>query len=48
MQWCVLEGNVLKNKENEVVSLEGVPPSYLHQYNRIEVFAEHLFNACGL
>jgi hypothetical protein len=48
MQWCVLEANVLKNEEGQVVSVEGTAPSYVHQYNRNKRFARDLFNSCGL
>jgi hypothetical protein len=48
MQWCVSEGNVLRNERGQVVSAEGVVPSYLHQYNRNPKFAAKLFRACGL
>jgi hypothetical protein len=48
MQWCVLEANVLKNDDGQVVSMEGTIPSYLHQYNRNEPFARELYRRCDL
>jgi hypothetical protein len=48
MQWCVSEANVLLNEYNQVVSLEGSVPSFLHQYDRNAPFARKLFDACGL
>jgi hypothetical protein len=48
MQWCVSEGKVLRNEKRQVVSSEGVVPSYLHQYDRNAKFAPLLFQACGL
>jgi hypothetical protein len=48
MQWCVTEAKVLLNENNQVVSLEGTVPSYLHQYDRNAPFANALFQACGL
>jgi hypothetical protein len=46
MQWCVLEANVLRNEENQVVSLEGTVPSYVHQYNRNDKFSKELMKSC--
>jgi hypothetical protein len=48
MQCCVLEANILRNEENQVVSLEGIVPSYVHQYNRNRPFPRDLFARCGL
>jgi hypothetical protein len=48
MQWCVSEAKVLLNEHNQVVSLGGIVPSYLHQYDRNAPFARALFTACRL
>jgi hypothetical protein len=48
MQWCVLEGNILRNDDNQIVSLEGSVPSYIHQHNRNARFSRDLLQICEL
>jgi hypothetical protein len=48
MQWCVLEANVLTNDAQQVVSVEGTVPSYLHQYDRNPHLKQDLFERCDI
>jgi hypothetical protein len=48
MQWCVLDGIVVRNEDGLLVSVEGSAPSYLHQYNRNNKLSKELFQSCGL
>lgn len=47
MQWCAVQGNVVANEPNQIVSAEGNIPNYVHQYDKNRRFASLLFDVCG-
>ena len=48
MQWCVLEEKVLINEHNQVKSIGGNVPAFLHQYNRYPNLSKHLMSICSI
>jgi hypothetical protein len=48
MQWCVTERKILMDEYNQVMSMEGVVPSYLHQYDRYPRFAAYARGICDM
>ena len=48
VQWCALEKEILHNEHGQVISLKGVVPSYIHQYNRIDNFTKELYKKCRI
>ena len=48
VQWCAIEDHLKRNEFNQVTSIAGSVPSYIHQYDRFPAFQSSLFAMCGL
>lgn len=45
-QWCILDKTPKYNKHNQVVTVDGDVPSFIHQYNRFPDLTKNLFKKC--
>lgn len=48
MQWCVLEKKIIFNENQQIQSIGGNVPAYVHQYNRFPNLTKHLFQICNI
>lgn len=48
VQWCAIEEKLRENEHNQIVSVQGTIPSYIHQYNRLPEYTNKFYRMCGI
>lgn len=46
VQWCAVEDRLRENEHNQITSIMGSVPSYIHQYDRLPLFQRHIYEKC--
>ena len=48
VQWCAIEDRLGENEHNQITSIRGTVPSYIHQYNRLPEYTKRFYKMCAI